>query len=219
MLFPYATWIDWCFSRRRTMSVYLLWDKISFLNSCCLKFVLQSVMADGVCMYVLHFLWLLLASSQSVPLNSTPPTSKRSWKSRACSRYYRHCIGMILVTDPYKFTSDCFYKNVFISTVIDCVCYRVLDTHDIGPVVTNFSQFINPRHTDLLTYRRIPASLQCLETLLETISFHFCHRTALNDVQQFHMRYVQRDLLLRELHEAKLHEYHGRCNAGIYIHQ
>ena len=120
---------------------------------------------------------------------------------------------MILVTDPYKLTSDCFYENLFISTVIACVCYRVLATRDIGPVVTNFSKFINPRHTDLLTYTRIPASLQCLETLLETISpnsFHFCHRTALNDVQQFHTRYVQRDLLLRELHKTKLHGYHGR---------
>ena len=98
----------------------------------------------------------------------------------------------------------------------------ILDTRDIGPVVTNFIKFINPRHTDLLTYMRIPAYLQCLETLLETISpnsFHFCHRTALNDLQQFHMRYVQRDLLLRELHEAKLREYRGRCNTGIYFHQ
>jgi hypothetical protein len=131
-------------------------------------------------------------------------------------------MGMILVTDPYKLTSDCFYENLFISTVIACICYHVMDTRDIGPVVTNFIKFISPRHTDLLTYMRIPASLQCLETLLETISpnsFHFCHRTALNDLQQFHMRYVQRDLLLRELHEAKLHEYRGRCNAGIYFHQ
>lgn len=129
-------------------------------------------------------------------------------------------MGMILVADTYKFASDCFYKNLFISTMIACVCYRLLDTRDIGPVVTNFSKFINPRHTDLLTYARIPASLHCLETLLETIypnSFHFCHRTALNELQQFHMRYVQRDLLLRELHEAKLHEYHGRCDTVIYF--
>jgi hypothetical protein len=56
----------------------------------------------------------------------------------------------------------------------------ILDTRDIGPFVTKFSTFINPRPTDLLTYTRIPASLQCLETLLETVSpnsVYFCHRT------------------------------------------
>ena len=57
------------------------------------------------------FLWLLLSSSQSVLLNSTPPTSRRSRKLRVCLRYYRHS-HLTAFTKTYL---SALWKSVYVT--------------------------------------------------------------------------------------------------------